>query len=114
MATEYFESSEPVQGALLVKESAYGAIALFMFIAPPSMAELEARLRGRGTETEEKILQRLGNARAEMDKSKEAGFADHVIVNALLDQVGISNLAAVADVASSDGSADALRLALVF
>jgi guanylate kinase len=91
-----------VQGALLVKESAYGAIALFMFIAPPSMAELEARLRGRGTETEEKILQRLGNARAEMDKSKEAGFADHVVVNALLDQVRLRSgfwfLALVSDV----------------
>jgi len=41
-----------VQGAASVKRSPLGAV--FVFIAPPSMDELERRLRGRGTETEEK------------------------------------------------------------
>jgi len=41
-----------VQGAESVKRARLGAV--FLFIAPPSMDELERRLRGRGTETEEK------------------------------------------------------------
>jgi guanylate kinase len=41
-----------VQGAEAVKRTQLGAA--FVFIAPPSMDELERRLRGRGTETEEK------------------------------------------------------------
>ena len=37
-----------------------------MFLAPPRLEELERRLRGRGTETEEKILSRLETARKEL------------------------------------------------
>lgn len=40
--------------------------ARFAFILPPSMTVLEARLRGRGTDTEESIAVRLGNARQEI------------------------------------------------
>ena len=54
-----------VQGALQVKEIIPEAH--LVFIAPPSMEELERRLRGRGTETEEKIALRMGNARHEME-----------------------------------------------
>jgi guanylate kinase len=68
-----------VQGAELVKKSALDAV--FVFIAPPSMAELERRLRGRGTEKEESIKTRLANAGKEMEKTKEDGFFDRVIVN---------------------------------
>lgn len=53
-----------------MKASVLGDRTLFVFVAPPSMEELERRLRGRGTETEDKILKRLHNAKAEMDKSK--------------------------------------------
>ena len=42
-----------VQGAESVKRAALGAV--FVFIAPPSMEELERRLRGRGTETDDKV-----------------------------------------------------------
>ena len=42
-----------VQGAESVKSARLGA--KFLFVAPPSMDELERRLRGRGTETEEKV-----------------------------------------------------------
>lgn len=37
-----------------------------VFLKPPSMKELEARLRARGTETEESLAQRLETARKEL------------------------------------------------
>ncbi|HEX7022280.1 MAG TPA: guanylate kinase, partial [Trueperaceae bacterium] len=45
--------------------------AVMIFIAPPSLSELERRLRGRGTDTEEKIQQRLVRAREEIKAVKE-------------------------------------------
>lgn len=68
-----------VQGVKTVKQSSLSPV--YLFIAPPSMPALEARLRGRGTETEEKILKRLGAAQAEMDYGLIPGNMDHVIVN---------------------------------
>lgn len=53
-----------VQGAAQVKNAMSESISIFL--APPSMEELERRLRGRGTETEEKIIQRLETARHEL------------------------------------------------
>ena len=41
-----------------------------VFIAPPSLENLEARLRNRKTESEEKIKKRLSAAKAEIDKAK--------------------------------------------
>lgn len=52
-----------IQGAKQVK-ARYPETAL-VFIAPPSFDELERRLRGRGTETEETILRRMDTARRE-------------------------------------------------
>jgi len=43
--------------------------ARFVFILPPSLEELERRLRGRGTDSEESILLRLANARKEIMSS---------------------------------------------
>jgi guanylate kinase len=40
--------------------------AILIFLAPPSMAELERRLRGRGTEDDERIAGRLETAAEEM------------------------------------------------
>lgn len=60
---------------------AAGVDATFVFIAPPSLEQLEARLRKRGTETEPKIQLRLAGARAEMEASQQAGFFHHVVVN---------------------------------
>lgn len=68
-----------VQGAKSVKRSRLNAVSVF--ILPPSMVELEKRLRGRGTETEEKIQLRIGNAAAEIEFSKTPGFFDYVITN---------------------------------
>ncbi|MFZ2512084.1 MAG: guanylate kinase [Gordonia sp. (in: high G+C Gram-positive bacteria)] len=52
--------------------------AVTVFLAPPSRAELERRLRGRGTETPEAIERRLATARVEMDAADEF---EHVVVN---------------------------------
>lgn len=56
---------------------------LSIFIAPPSLEELENRLRGRGTETEEVIKSRVAKA------THEFGFKDqykYVVVNDKLDK----------------------------
>ena len=49
-----------------------------IFILPPSRAELERRLRGRGTDTEEVIIRRLGEAADDMAHWREF---DYVVVN---------------------------------
>lgn len=49
-----------------------------IFIAPPSVEELEARLRGRHTETEEAIQKRLASIKLEMENSKKF---DYKVVN---------------------------------
>lgn len=68
-----------VQGARSVKASSLEAI--FIFICPPSMEELETRLRSRGTETEEQILKRLRNAKTEMEQGNSSGIFDHILYN---------------------------------
>ena len=54
-----------VQGAMQVKERMPESVSVF--ILPPSFEELESRLRGRGTETEEKIQARLETAERELE-----------------------------------------------
>lgn len=57
--------------------------AVKLFIAPPSMTELESRLRGRGTDSEERIQRRLERAREEILAIPEF---DYLIVNEEVDQ----------------------------
>lgn len=64
------------QGARQVQQRFPTAITIF--IMPPSLEELERRLRGRGTDSEETIIRRLAQARSEIDRIKEYDF---VIVN---------------------------------
>ena len=52
-----------VQGALQVRS--HYPEAVFVFVLPPSLQDLETRLRSRGTETEEVIQKRLERAKAE-------------------------------------------------
>ena len=52
--------------------------ATLIFIAPPSMEELERRLRGRGDTSEEQMQLRLERARWEMEQSEKY---DHVVIN---------------------------------
>ena len=68
-----------VQGAAQVCAA---ADPVTVFIAPPSLAELGSRLRGRGTEDESTIARRLESGRREM---AVAGFYDYIIVNDNLD-----------------------------
>jgi guanylate kinase len=56
--------------------------AVMVFIAPPSLAELERRLRGRGTDDEVKVQKRLARAREEIRAVREF---DYAIVNDRLD-----------------------------
>ena len=65
-----------VVGARAVKQQMPGAV--MVFIAPPTVSDLEARLRGRGTNSDEEIGSRLEIARREMEAQPEF---DHVIVN---------------------------------
>ncbi len=73
-----------VQGVRNVKKSTLDAI--YVFVAPPSMEELEKRLRGRGTESEEAVLKRLGNAKEELDYGMGEGNFDRVFTNDDLQQ----------------------------
>lgn len=73
-----------IQGAQNVKKSTLDA--LYLFVAPPSMEELEKRLRGRGTESEEAMQRRLANAKGELDYGMKEGNFDAVLVNNDLDE----------------------------
>lgn len=64
------------QGGLQIKEKMNEAI--LIFIAPPSYQELEARLRGRKTETEENIQKRLKFVELEKKNSEKY---DYIIIN---------------------------------
>ncbi|MCR9171423.1 MAG: guanylate kinase [bacterium] len=70
-----------VIGGLNLKKQ-FQESALAIFVKPPSYEELEKRLRGRSTETEEKINQRMEKATKELAFSKEF---DNVLVNDDLD-----------------------------
>ena len=62
-----------------------------MFIMPPSVEELERRLRGRGTDSEETILKRVAKAEFELSKAPEF---DYTVVNDDL-QVAIDEAKAI-------------------
>ena len=61
----------------------YGAQALALFIQAPSIEELERRLIARGTDSSDKIKQRIEKASWEMD---QAAFFDYTIINDDLDR----------------------------
>ncbi len=70
-----------VQGALQVMQKCPEALSIFLI--PPSLQELEARLRKRGTETEEVLQKRLAKAQEEM---KFTGKFKYTVVNDDVDQ----------------------------
>ena len=70
-----------IQGALKIKEKFPES--LLLFVTPPSAAELDRRLRGRGTESEEVIARRLARA-AEESEGMEA--YDYIVVNDRLEE----------------------------
>ncbi len=62
-----------VQGGRAVKQKVPDAV--LIFLQPPSLEELERRLRGRATENEEDIARRLLNARREMAQRPHYDYA---------------------------------------
>ena len=71
-----------VKGARQVKEK-FGDTGVFIFIAPPSRAELKKRLAGRSSESDSVMATRLANAEEEM---KNIDQYDYVIMNDIVDQ----------------------------
>ena len=71
-----------VQGALKVREQFPDAV--LVFVRPPSLDALRARLVGRGTETDEALERRLSEAEGELARAPEF---DHVVVNDDLERV---------------------------
>ena len=65
-----------IQGALKVKERFPDT--LLLFVTPPSAGELERRLRGRGTETDEVIKSRLKRA---VEEAEFMDRYDYILVN---------------------------------
>lgn len=89
-----------VKGAEQVRAKVPDAV--LIFLTPPSMAELESRLRGRGTEDDERIARRLETAAWELTQQHRF---DHVVVN---DDVirAADEVAAIIDASRSGRSSD--------
>ncbi|KAI8056058.1 calcium-translocating P-type ATPase [Syncephalis plumigaleata] len=69
-----------LQGVLAVKKTHLNA--RYIFLAPPSIEELERRLRNRGTETEESLAKRLATAKRELAYAEEfPNTHDRIVVN---------------------------------
>jgi guanylate kinase len=86
-----------VQGARQVRETMPEAVQVF--IAPPSLEALRARLVGRGTNAADDVERRLDTARAEMEARDEFR---HVVVNDRL-EAAVDELAAIVSRALSSG-----------
>lgn len=80
-----------VKGGLNIKKH-FGDNALAIFIEPPTIQELERRLRNRGTETEESLKKRVEKAEFELSFAPQF---DRVIMNDDLDQARLDVIDAV-------------------
>ncbi len=89
--TPFLELEKHRNGVMLLDLDVHGAMAVrqrfpeavTIMLVPPSIEELERRLRGRGDTPEEDILRRLQRAKGELAL---ADAFDHVIVNDKIDQ----------------------------
>ncbi|MEO0191922.1 MAG: guanylate kinase [candidate division WOR-3 bacterium] len=79
------------QGARQIKE-AFGTDCITVFIAPPSIDELWARLSGRGTEDTEDLTRRLENARREMEEGKHY---DYWVINDTVDEAALDIISVI-------------------
>ena len=82
-----------VVGGLNIKK-AFGENALSVFVSPPSVADLEARLNSRNTDSEETIRKRIDKARWEMEFAPKFDF---ILVNDSLDTAKAEILKKVTD-----------------
>jgi guanylate kinase len=89
-----------VKGAEQVRKEVPDAV--LIFLAPPSMDELERRLRGRGTEDDERIARRLERAAWEMT---QRSWFDHVVVNDDLERAA-DEVAAIIEASRTGRSPD--------
>ena len=89
-----------VKGAEQVRAKVPDAV--LIFLAPPSMAELESRLRGRGTEDDERIARRLETAAWEITQQDRF---DRVVVNDDVERAA-EEVAAIIDASRSGRSSD--------
>jgi guanylate kinase len=78
-----------VQGGFQIREKVKGA--LLIFIQPPSLSDLEGRLRARGTDSEAAIVTRLTEARRELEMALSY---DAIVVNDELDRA-VGELASI-------------------
>jgi guanylate kinase len=89
-----------VKGAEQVRAKVPDAV--LIFLAPPSMAELESRLRGRGTEDDERIARRLETAAWEITQQDRF---DRVVVNDDVERAA-EEVAAIIEASRSGRSSD--------
>ena len=81
-----------VKGFLQIKKACPDCVTIF--IAPPSFEELQARLRGRGTESEEVIAERLKTAERELQSQT---LFDYVVINDDVDRAADEVLSIIAN-----------------
>lgn len=68
-----------MQGVQAVKHTTLNP--RYIFVQPPSLETLEKRLRGRGTEAEDAILNRLAASRRELEYAQQPNAYDRIIIN---------------------------------
>lgn len=88
-----------VEGALQVKKKFDDALCIF--IMPPSMEELESRIRGRGTEAEEVIAERLEKARVEMELKDQY---DYTVTNKDIEKTALEIIQIIDNVKESSNA----------
>ncbi len=93
-----------IQGALQIKEVYPEAV--FIFILPPSMTELRKRITGRGSETEESLRQRLGEALTEISYIDKY---DYCVINGEL-QEAVNRVSSIIMAEHCRVSADVYKL----
>ena len=93
-----------IQGALQIKEAYPEAV--FIFILPPSMAELRKRITGRGSETEESLERRLGETLKEISYIDKY---DYCVINGELKEA-VDRVAAIIMAEHSRVSEDVYKI----
>ncbi len=96
-----------LQGAHQVMRRCPEAVGIF--IAPPSMEELEGRLRARSTESEDDIARRLAHAAEEMDalhrdRAAAEPYFDYAIVNDDVDRAAGELRAVIEELRATDAA----------
>lgn len=93
-----------IQGALQIKDAYPEAV--FIFILPPSMAELRKRITGRGSETEESLALRMGETLKEISYIDKY---DYCVINGEL-QEAVDRVAAIIMAEHSRVSEDVYKI----